>query len=186
MTASFQFEKTFIDGLLVVQKSKRADTRGHLSRMFCANELAQVGWEDPIAQSNHTLTKKKGTVRGLHLQMPPYAETKLVTCLKGAVLDVAVDLRKGSPTYSKWFGCELTQENWKSLLIPKGFAHGFQTLSDDVEMLYFHDCSYSPDYETGINPLDKALAIDWPIDVSEMSERDRSLGSLEEFGEKLK
>ncbi len=162
----FKFENTSLEGLKIVHKSKLGDERGHFSRMFCESELKQIGWRDNITQINHTLTRKAGTVRGLHFQKVPHAEIKIVTCLRGKVFDVAVDLRPQSSTFMKWQSCELSDENWKSFYIPQGFAHGFQTISDDVEMLYFHSSTYAPDHEDGIHPQDKSLAVDWPLDIT--------------------
>jgi len=176
-----KFENTPLEGLKIVHKSKLGDERGHLSRMFCDSELKQIGWNNNITQINHTLTRKAGTVRGLHFQKVPHAEIKIVTCLRGKVFDVAVDLRPHSSTYLQWQSCELSAENWKSFYIPEGFAHGFQTISDDVEMLYFHSTSYAPDYEDGIHPQDKALAVSWPLAITELSDRDQSLGSVDKF-----
>ena len=123
-------------------------------------------------QVNHTLTAKRGTVRGLHFQCPPYAETKLVNCLRGEVFDVAVDLRQGSPTFLQWHAEILTANNHKTLLIPEGFAHGFQTLTEDCELLYFHTAAYQPSAEGGLNAQDPRLDIDWPTTVTELSARD--------------
>jgi len=121
-------QATPIAGLKIIQRTTISDTRGFLSRIFCADELASAGWVWPIAQINHTLTKIPGTVRGMHFQFPPRAEAKLVSCIRGAVWDVAVDIRRGSPTYLNWPAEELSAANQRALLIPPGFAHGFQTL----------------------------------------------------------
>lgn len=126
----------------------------------------------PIVQINHTLTRLKGTVRGMHYQLPPYAEIKMVSCLHGEVFDVAVDLRKGSPTFLQWRGEVLSAANRRSLLIPEGFAHGFQALSGDCELVYLHTASHRPDAEGGLNVMDPALAIAWPLAIGEVSERD--------------
>ena len=174
------FEETGVSGVTVVQKSKLGDNRGHLSRMFCGRELADVGWVGEVAQINHTLTRKRGTVRGMHFQLYPHQETKIVQCLRGAVLDVAVDLRRGSPTFLKWTAVELSSENWRSLYIPEGCAHGFQTLTDDVEMLYFHSEYYAPGDERGVSATDPDMSIEWPLPIVEMSERDKELPSLNE------
>ena len=166
-------DATPLAGLKLVQRQRLGDSRGFLSRLFCAEELAQAGWAKPIAQINHTLTGRQGTVRGLHFQHAPHAEMKLVSCLRGEVWDVAVDLRVGSPTYLQWHAAKLSADNGQALLIPEGFAHGFQTLSDEVEMLYCHSVAYAPSAEGGLNPLDPRLAVSWPLPVLEMSARDR-------------
>jgi dTDP-4-dehydrorhamnose 3,5-epimerase len=170
----FQITKTPLTGLLELQRQKLADSRGFLSRLFCAEELAAFGWNKPIAQINHTATIRKGTIRGMHFQHLPHCEIKLVSCLRGEVWDVAVDLRPGSPTFLHWHGACLSAENGLALLIPVGCAHGFQTLSDDVELLYCHSAAYAAGSEGGLNPRDPKLAIDWPLPVTEISERDQS------------
>lgn len=160
-------------GLKLVERQNLGDSRGFLSRMFCAEELASAGWAKPIAQINLTMTARKGTVRGMHFQHPPHAEMKLVNCLRGAVFDVAVDLRRDSPTFLKWHAQELSAENRRSLLIPEGFAHGFQALTEDCELLYFHSMPYASGSEGALNALDPALDIPWPLEITEMSDRDR-------------
>ena len=158
--------------LKIVERKRLGDARGFLSRLFCADDLAVVGWHKPIAQINQTLTQNQGTVRGLHFQQPPNAEMKLVTCLRGAVWDVAVDLRNESPTFLQWHAEELSAANCRALLIPEGFAHGFQTLADDCELIYMHSSAYAPGAEAGLNPFDPGLAIVWPLAVAELSDRD--------------
>jgi len=172
-----------LDGLSVIEMRPLADARGHLMRLFCEDDLAVLGWKDKrhIHQANHTLTRDKATIRGLHFQRPPHAETKIVTCLKGAVFDVAVDLRRDSPTYLQWAGIELSAQQPRAYHIPEGFAHGFQTLTDQVEMLYFHTAPYAPDAEGGLNALDPILNISWPLPAGTMSERDRALPGAANF-----
>ncbi|QLF71757.1 dTDP-4-dehydrorhamnose 3,5-epimerase family protein (plasmid) [Peteryoungia desertarenae] len=177
MTARFSEEATTLAGLWHVTRNPLGDARGYLERVFCVDEL--VSWSHrPIAQVNRTFTATKGTLRGLHFQHPPSAECKYVTCLKGAVFDVAVDLRKASPTFGQWFGVEISAQAHNALLIPEGFAHGFQTLTDDVEMLYLHSASYASSSEGGVNALDPALAVAWPIKVYNRSPRDQDLPFL--------
>lgn len=170
----FQSVRTPIDGLILLKRQQLADARGHLSRLFDAEGMAGFGWHGGIAQVNETVTLHKGTVRGLHFQRPPFAEAKLVTCLRGAVLDVAVDIRRGSPTFLRHHAVELSQENLQSLLIPEGFAHGFQALTDDVQLLYAHSAPYRADSEGGLNPRDPALAIAWPLPPKHLSVRDQN------------
>ncbi|MCJ9754323.1 dTDP-4-dehydrorhamnose 3,5-epimerase family protein [Neorhizobium sp. BETTINA12A] len=160
-------------GLKLVERQNLGDSRGFLSRMFCADELAPAGWAKPIAQINLTMTARQGTVRGMHFQHPPHAEMKLVNCLRGAVFDVAVDLRQDSPTFLKWHAQELSSENRRSLLIPEGFAHGFQALTDDCELVYFHSMPYASSSEGALNAQDPAFDISWPLEITEMSDRDR-------------
>ncbi len=169
----FRISDTPIPGLKIVERSPRSDERGFLARLFCAEELAPAGWSKPIAQVNQTLTRRRGAVRGLHFQLPPHAEMKLVTCIRGEVWDVAVDLRRGSPTFLKWFGAQLSAENGCALLIPEGFAHGFQALTEDCELLYFHSCAYQADSESAVHPEDPRVAVAWPQPIAEMSVRDR-------------
>ncbi|GAB4218084.1 MAG: dTDP-4-dehydrorhamnose 3,5-epimerase [Rhodoferax sp.] len=159
-------------GLYRVQRHRLGDARGFFSRLFCQQELASAGWTTPVAQINHSYTARRGTIRGMHFQHPPHAEAKLVSCLRGAVWDVAVDLRAGSPTLLRWHAQELSADNGVALLIPPGFAHGFQTLSDDAELLYCHSVPYHGPAEGGLDALDPRLGIPWPLLVSERSARD--------------
>ena len=173
-----EVDDTPIAGLKRVQRVRLADERGFLARLFCADELRDAGWDAPVAQINHTCTAQRGSIRGLHFQHPPKAEKKLVHCLRGEVWDVAVDLRRGSPTFLCWHAERLSAENGVALLIPEGFAHGFQTLDDDVEMLYVHSVAYSADEEGGVHPRDARLAIDWPMPIERLSPRDEAHSPL--------
>ena len=170
----FQFIPTRLAGLLVVDRKPILDERGSFCRFFCSEEFKLAGLRKSIAQMNHTCTRRVGTVRGLHFQYPPHAEYKIVTCLKGRILDVAVDIRKASPTFLQWHGEVLSDENRRSLLIPEGFAHGFQTLTDDCEMLYLHSSPFEPSAEGGLHVADPKIGIDWPLAITHISERDRS------------
>jgi dTDP-4-dehydrorhamnose 3,5-epimerase len=163
-----------LTGLKRITRQRLGDARGFLARVFCAEELAAVGWSRPIAQINHSNTAVCGTVRGMHYQKPPCAEAKLVSCLRGSVWDVAVDLRPGSPTFLYWHAETLSVDNGCAMLIPEGFAHGFQTLTDDVELLYCHSAPYASAHEGALNALDPRLAIAWPLPVRERSVRDQS------------
>lgn len=160
-------------GVRLVERHAREDSRGFFSRLFCADELAAAGWRGPVAQINHTLTRQAGSVRGLHFQRPPHAEMKLVSCLAGEVWDVVVDLRPDSPTHLQWHAQILSAANRRALLIPEGFAHGFQALSADVQLLYLHNQPHAPEAEDGLNPSDERLAIAWPQAITMMSDRDR-------------
>ena len=170
----FEIADTPLGGLKVVHRQILADARGSFSRLFCSDELKEAGFDVAIAQINRTLTARRGTVRGLHFQYPPHAEIKMVSCLRGEVFDVAVDLRSGSPTFLRWYGQVLTGENLASLVIPRGFAHGFQTLTEDCELLYLHTCAYSAAAEGAVNARDPSVAIDWPLTIAALSERDQS------------
>ena len=169
----FSIQQTPLAGLNIVKRNQLSDSRGFLSRLFCLKKLESAGWHGSIAQINHTSTIRKGTIRGMHFQLPPHSEIKLVNCLMGEIWDVAVDIRAQSPTFLKWFGVHLSAGNCMALMIPKGFAHGFQTLTDNVEMLYCHSTSYHPESEQGLNPKDPILAIKWPDYITEMSDRDK-------------
>lgn len=172
--ARFDFMQTPLSGAKIVQRKPIEDTRGFLSRFFCAEEFQEAGLKNNISQINHTLTRQKGTVRGLHFQYPPYAETKIVSCLSGEVFDIAVDLRKDSPTFLQWHGEVLSKKNLRSFFIPEGFAHGFQTLTDDCELIYLHTTTYVKDAEGALNVLDPKLNIKWPLPISDLSERDHN------------
>jgi dTDP-4-dehydrorhamnose 3,5-epimerase len=161
-----------LDGLFVVERKAIGDERGFLSRVFCADDLREAGWSWPVSQINHSLTKVRGTVRGMHFQFPPAAEAKLVSCLRGAVWDVAVDLRSDSPTFLQSHAEELSAANRRALLIPPGFAHGFQALEPDSELVYVHSAPHSPALEGALNPRDPRLAIRWPHDIAAISEKD--------------
>jgi dTDP-4-dehydrorhamnose 3,5-epimerase len=165
-------ETTPLAGLQIVCRLSAVDSRGALSRLFCQEELAAAGWKKSIAQVNHSHTAKRGTIRGMHYQRPPAAEMKLVSCIRGRVWDVAVDVRAGSPTFLQWHAEELSEDNGRAMLIPEGVAHGFQALSDHVELIYCHSARYAPQYEAGLWPFDPQLAVAWPLDHADLSERD--------------
>jgi dTDP-4-dehydrorhamnose 3,5-epimerase len=170
----FQITDLPLAGLKLIERKPIGDHRGFLSRIFCAEELQSAGWDLPTAQINHTYTAKKGTVRGLHFQHSSYAEKKLVNCLRGDIWDVVVDLRQNSLTFLKWHAEYLSAENHRALLIPEGFAHGFQVMTDDVEMLYLHSAIYHAEAEDGLNVADPTLSINWPLSITEQSERDKN------------
>lgn len=178
MSARFGILDMPIQGLKLLQRKPIGDDRGYLERMFCAEELQSLIPEKKVVQINHTLTAKRGTVRGMHFQHSPYAETKVVSCLRGEVFDVAVDLRRGSPTFLLWHAEILSAENHKTFVIPEGFAHGFQTLTINCEMLYFHTTAYRADAEGGLNAKDPRLGIQWPLPITEQSARDSAHPSV--------
>jgi dTDP-4-dehydrorhamnose 3,5-epimerase len=169
-----------LEGLKRIDRERLSDGRGFLSRLFCAEELGAAGWPGPVAQINHTYTAARGTVRGMHFQSPPHAEVKLVSCVRGEVWDVALDIRTGSKTLLRWHAERLSADNGRALLIPRGFAHGFQALSDDVEMLYCHSAAYDAAAEGALNPQDPMLAISWPLQISSLSSRDSQHPMLNE------
>lgn len=169
-----RFKKTKIKDLYVIEPELKTDERGFLVRVFCGQDFARVGINFNITQVNLSLTKKKGTIRGLHFQEEPRAEDKIIQCLKGSIYDVAVDLRKNSLTYGQWVAEELSDKNKRMFLIPKGFAHGFQTLTDNCELLYFMSEFYSSNHEGGIRWNDPFLSIKWPIKNPILSQKDIS------------
>lgn len=152
----------------------KGDSRGWLARIYCAKEFEDIGFKKTWVQMNHTFTSKKGSIRGLHFQIPPYSEIKLVRCIAGEVWDVIIDLRKESPTFLQWYATLLSAQNRKMLYIPEGFAHGFQTLTKNCEMLYCHSAVYENSAERGIKFDDSSLNIAWPLPLTEISERDLS------------
>jgi dTDP-4-dehydrorhamnose 3,5-epimerase len=172
MSGRFDISETPIGGLWLLQRKPVGDERGWLERMFCVTDLAEVLGPRSIAQVNRTLTVAKGAVRGLHYQVPPSSETKIVSCLRGAIFDVAIDVRRGSPTFLEWHGEELSADNRRTLFVPEGFAHGFQTLVDDTEVLYFTTAAYDPPAERGIHPDDPRVCVSWPLPIAQLSERD--------------
>ena len=162
-----------LSGLQVITRQYLGDSRGFLTRMFCAEELQATNWPKGIAQINHTYTARQGSIRGLHYQKPPHAEMKLVSCIQGEIWDVAVDLRLDSPTFLQWHAEHLSRDNGKALLIPEGFAHGFQAISDDCELIYLHSEPYAPRLEAGIRFDDPRIAIEWPLPATGISARDK-------------
>ena len=172
MSSHLVVKDTSLQDLKLIQRKPVADSRGYFERLYCADELKPIINGKCVVQINHTVTANRGTVRGMHFQHPPYAETKFVSCLRGEVFDVAVDLRKNSPTFLQWHAEILSANNHKTFLIPEGFAHGFQTLTEDCEMLYFHTAIYMHSAEGGLNARDPRLAISWPERIYELSPRD--------------
>ena len=168
------FEPTAIAGVVVVGPTPHADDRGSFTRTFCAREFADAGLMTSFVQANAARTTSAGTIRGMHMQLAPATEAKLVTCTRGAIFDVAVDVREGSPTFGQHVGVELTAENGLSLHVPEGCAHGYLSLVDDVETRYMVSAFYEPGRETGFRWDDPAFAIQWPIPVAIASEKDRS------------
>jgi len=167
-----QFEETPLKGCYVIRATPFIDHRGVFARFFCERELKQVIGDRRIANVNFSRTVRKGSIRGMHFQRAPDAEMKFVRCINGSVFDVAVDLRKGSPTYLQWHGVKLSAENMDMLAVPEGFAHGFQALEDDVEIVYLVTSFYSPQCEDGLNHADPQIGIRWPLPITDVSEKD--------------
>lgn len=168
------FTKTELPGATIVDLERREDPRGFFARAYCEREFAAQGLPTRMVQTNTSLTRQAGTLRGMHFQRAPHAEDKLVRCVRGAIWDAIVDIRPDSPTYCKWIGVELSEENCRMLLVPKGFAHGFVTLTDDVMVTYQVSEFYTPGAEGGARWNDPAFGIEWPVEVVGMSEKDRS------------
>jgi dTDP-4-dehydrorhamnose 3,5-epimerase len=168
------FTETDLKGAYIIDLNKIEDDRGYFGRTFCKNEFEKMGLETNIAQANMSFNHKKGTLRGMHYQVSPYEETKLVKCTSGAIFDIIVDLRKDSPTYLKWTGVELSQANDRMLYVPRDFAHGFITLTDDTAIQYLVSEFYAPGSEKGIKWDDPKFNIKWPIDIAVISDKDNS------------
>lgn len=166
------FTELKLKGAFIIEPEPRGDDRGKFARIVCMEELKQIGHETEIVQVNHSWTLKKGTVRGMHFQIAPRQEIKMVKCIAGAVFDVLVDLRQNSSTRLQWWGEILTPQNMKMMYVPEGFAHGFQTLADDSQLIYFHTQFYSPEHEGAVRYDDPMIGITWPEQITQMSERD--------------
>jgi dTDP-4-dehydrorhamnose 3,5-epimerase len=172
------FEPLEVEGAVLVRPTPRGDDRGWFARIFCAEEFAANGLEPAVAQVNLATTVEAGTVRGLHYQLPPAAEAKLVRCVAGTIFDVVVDNRPWSPTFGRWAGVELEAEDALALYVPPGCAHGYQALTDGARALYQSSSPYTPDLERGIDHADPELAIAWPLLPRNVSEKDRALPPL--------
>jgi len=176
-----KFFESDIKGAFVVELEKIEDHRGYFARTYCKNEFQEFGLVSNWVQMNQTLTKQKGTLRGLHYQREPKTESKLIRCISGGVLDVIVDIRSESETYGQHFSTKLTSDNQRMLYVPDGVAHGFQTIMNNTELLYLHSEFYSPDHEGGILYSDPDLNILWPLPVSNISSRDQNHPKLKDI-----
>lgn len=166
--------------ILIFDPKPFQDERGQFGRVICISEINEFVPDFRVVQVNRSLTEKKGTIRGMHFQYPPCHETKVIYCLSGSAYDVAVDLRKDSPTFLKWFPFVLESKRNRGVIIPAGFAHGFQSLSDNTELLYFHSHAYNPNAEGRINPLDPVIGISWPLTCDAMSQKDKTTAFLKQ------
>ncbi len=173
--------KTKLDGVVIIEPDVFGDKRGFFMESWNKKKMSELGLEYDFVQDNHSKSMVKGTLRGIHFQKGDKAQAKLVRCVKGAVLDVAVDLRKNSPTFKQWVGVELSEENKKQLLIPRGFGHGFVTLTDDVEFLYKADNYYAPEAEGGIRWNDPDIGVVWGVENPILSEKDKVNPLLKEY-----
>ena len=180
------FEETKLKGSYVVDITTTEDERGWFARTFDKDEFKKIGFDGEWVQMNHSFTKNEGTIRGMHFQLPPFSEIKMVRCIAGAVFDVIIDLRNNSETFLKWFGIELSSENKKMIYIPQGFAHGFQTLTNNCELIYSHSQFYKPGSENGIRYNDPLLNIEWKNKITTVSKRDEEHILLDKFFEGIK
>ncbi len=178
-----KFQATPLSGAFLVELEPIRDERGLFARTFCKNEFAEIGHTKEFAQFNYSVSLQKGTLRGMHFQVPPSAEIKLLRCVRGSVFDVIVDIRKESPTFLKWFGAELSAENMLSMYVPEGFAHGFLTLTENAQLIYHHTEFYAPQDYRGIRWNDPSVGIEWPEQPTNLTEKDQNLPLIEEeFG----
>ena len=179
-----KIEETTLPDVLVLEPARFGDSRGWFSETWNASRMAEAGLRLDFVQDNHSFSAAKGTLRGLHYQRPPHAQDKLVRCSRGAIFDVAVDIRRGSPHYGRWTGVELTAENGRQLLVPKGFLHGFLTLTPDCEVQYKCTDVYAPDCDGGIRWDDPTIGIDWPLapgEAPQLSAKDSTAPGLADF-----
>lgn len=174
------FTETSLKGSYIISLEPFRDDRGWFARTFCKDEFRNIGHDKEWLQLNQSYTKHQGMLRGLHYQLPPSGDTKLVRCIAGKVYDVIVDIRRNSPTFLKWYGVELSAENQKMIYIPEGFAHGFETLTDNCELIYHHTAKYAPGLEGGLKYDDEILGIRWPAPVKALSERDKAFSYLDQ------
>ena len=168
-----RFVATALEGAYVMEQERHVDDRGWFARTWCEEEFAAHGLDSRPVQCSVSFNQRRGTVRGLHYQAPPFAEAKVVRCARGVVFDVAVDLRPGSPSFARWIGVELTPENGRMLYVPKGFAHGFMTLADATEVAYQMSARYSPQHARGVRWDDRLVRVQWPAPIEVISARDR-------------
>src|SRR5246500_1081949 len=180
------FTPTKLKGVYIIDLERREDERGFFARAFCQKEFESHGLKPTIAQANVAFNFKRGTLRGMHFQFPPYAETKLVRCNRGAILDIIVDLRPESPTYLDHISVELTEDNNRALFVPERFAHGYQTLRDNTDTSYQVGEFYAPDYESGLMHDDPRLGLEWPLPVAVISNKDQKFKLLDEIEPELR
>lgn len=180
-----KINKTKLTGCFLIEPEPFVDTRGSFARLFCAQELKEIMGDRKIVNMNQSSNTFKGTVRGLHYQLPPHAEMKLVRCVKGRIFDVAVDIRKDSPTFLEWVGFELTENNMNTLVIPEGFAHGFQALTEGATVSYLVTAFFNKEADRGLHPEDPRLAIQWPLKPEHMSAKDSGKAFIDDRFEGL-
>lgn len=168
------FRQTKLKGAYIIEPEPFQDERGLFARTFCRREFEKIGHAKEFVQFNHSHTVQKGTIRGLHYQLPPHSEIKLIRCVRGGVYDMIVDLRPHSPTFLEYIGIELTDKNMRTIYVPEGFAHGFQTLEKDTDLIYHHTAYYAPEAESGLRFDDPKIGIEWPLPPSVLSEKDKN------------
>ncbi len=168
-----KFVETPLAGAYVVEVERRGDDRGYFARAWCETEFAELGLANRFVQVNMSGSVEAGTLRGFHYQVTPHSEDKFVRCIAGSVFDVAIDMRPESDTYKQWFGVELTADNKKAFFVPAGFAHGYQTLEPDTELMYQVSAFYAPDAERGLRWDDPTFDVEWPIDEPILSDKDK-------------
>jgi dTDP-4-dehydrorhamnose 3,5-epimerase len=186
MEEAMLFEETDLPGAFILDMERREDDRGFFARAFCQNEFTDHGLKPVIAQANVAYNHRRGTLRGMHFQIPPAAETKLVRCTRGAILDIIVDLRPESPTWLRHIAVELTADNHRALYVPERFAHGYQVLADETETSYQVGEFYSPPNERALRYDDPRLGLEWPLEVTVISGKDRDAPLLETWAERLR
>jgi dTDP-4-dehydrorhamnose 3,5-epimerase len=174
MGERMKFTETPLSGAYCIELEPFQDERGIFARTFCQKEFQRIGFNKQIVQINCSASRQTGTIRGLHYQIPPACETKIIRCIQGRIFDVMVDIRAGSPTLMRWYGVELSKDNLRMVYIPEGFAHGFQTLTDNAEIIYMSSAFYCPEYENGLRFDDPALAIRWPLPPVAVSPKDQN------------
>jgi dTDP-4-dehydrorhamnose 3,5-epimerase len=180
------FRETKLGGAYVIEPERREDSRGYFTRAFCQNEFADHGLNPAIAQANVAFNRVAGTLRGMHFQFPPTAETKVVRAMRGAIVDIIVDLRPESPTYLEHVAVDLNEDNGHALYVPERFAHGYQTLVDGTETSYFVGEFYAPESEGGLSPHDPRLGLTWPLPVAAISEKDDAWAPFDEIEDELR
>jgi dTDP-4-dehydrorhamnose 3,5-epimerase len=173
------FTEIKLKGAFIVEPEPHTDERGLFARTFCQDEFKAVGLDKPFVQINHSVNHTARTLRGLHYQVEPFVEAKLIRCIAGKVFDVIVDLRKKSDTYLQYFGIDLSEKNMKMIYVPEGFAHGFVTLENNTQLIYHHTAFYKPGFEAGIRYNDPRLNIDWPVEPAIISEKDKNIPLLD-------
>ncbi len=175
-----EFIKTTLDGAYLILPEPKSDSRGWFARFFCKEAFSTIGHNKEWVQMNHSFTSVKGTVRGMHFQRHPHSEIKLVRCIAGKIVDVIIDLRPESPTYKQHAAFELSAQNKHMIYIPEGFAHGFQTMEDNTELIYLHSNYYNPEFESGIRYNDQSFSINWPLEMTNISDRDLNFPDYQE------